>query len=231
MANIHYHFFTSNWDSWMSHFWFVKILTSDNSMKAQDCMVLSAMSGSFHFWCSNQPYQMSGPSREQLDPRWNFRTASNPTNSRSLNNSFPLAGKPKWSCVPEFEAVKKSGSCDASSETWQAKDSTLNGACYAALGASSLLGASTSYGPVVLISLLPEGWMALHTRMKAVHWGWSPLSWWCSSPRSWCGGRPRKNLVFLNSVYVLSFATCPDWQYSCFFLVRKFTVKSMSAQF
>ena len=53
----------------MSHFWFVKILTSDNSMKAQDCMVLSAMSGSFHFWCSNQPYQMSGPSREQLDPR------------------------------------------------------------------------------------------------------------------------------------------------------------------
>ena len=41
----------------------------DNSMKAQDCMVLSAMSGSFHFWCSNQPYQMSGPSREQLDPR------------------------------------------------------------------------------------------------------------------------------------------------------------------
>ena len=53
------------------------------------CMVLSAMSGSFHFWCSNQPYQMSGPSREQLDPRWNLRIASIPTNSRSLNNSSP----------------------------------------------------------------------------------------------------------------------------------------------
>ena len=129
------------------------------------------------------------------------------------------------------KVIKISSSRDAFSETWQTTDSTLNGACYAALGASSLLGASSSYGPVELIFLLPEGWMALHYRMKAVHWGWSPLSWWCSSPRSWCGGRPRKNLVFLNSVYVLSFATCPDWQYSCFFLVRKFTVKSMSAQF
>ena len=39
-------------------------------------------------------------------------------------------------------------------------DSTLYGACYAALGASSLLGASTSYGSVELIFLLPEGWMA-----------------------------------------------------------------------
>ena len=48
-------------------------------------------------------------------------------------------------------------------------DSTLNGACYAALGASSLLGASTSYGPVELISLLPRGWMVLQKQMKAVH--------------------------------------------------------------
>ena len=53
----------------MSHFRFIKILTSDNSMKAQDCMVLSAMSGSFLICCSNQPNQMSGPSCEQLDPR------------------------------------------------------------------------------------------------------------------------------------------------------------------
>ena len=97
MANIHYHYFTSNWDFWMSHFRFIKILTSDNSMKAQDCMVLSAMSGSFLICCSNQPNQMSGPSCEQLDPRWSFRTASNPTNSRSLNNPFPVAGWPKWS--------------------------------------------------------------------------------------------------------------------------------------
>ena len=53
----------------MSHFRFIKILTSDNSMKAQDCMVLSAMSGSFLICCSIQPNQMSGPSCEQLDPR------------------------------------------------------------------------------------------------------------------------------------------------------------------
>ena len=47
----------------------------------------------------------------------------------------------------------------------------MHGACNAALGASSLLRASTSYGPLEMISLLPDGWMALHTQMKAVHWG------------------------------------------------------------
>ena len=31
--------------------------------------IFSAISGSFLFWRSNQPYQMSGPSREQLDSR------------------------------------------------------------------------------------------------------------------------------------------------------------------
>ena len=51
----------------------------------------------------------------------------------------------------------------------------------------------------------------------------SPLSWWCSSPRSWWGGRQWNNLVFLNSVYMLSFATCPDWQSAVSFWYGSFS--------
>ena len=50
------------------------------------------------------------------------------------------------------------------------QDSTLYGACYAALGASSLLGVSTSYGSVELIFLLPEGWMVFAHMDKGRSW-------------------------------------------------------------
>ena len=73
----------------------------------------------------------------------------------------------------------------------------------------------------------PEGWMALHTRTKAVHFGWSS---------SELVMLISKELMMRTSMKLLSIpkqcvcvVICPDWQYCCFFLVRKLTVQSMSA--
>ena len=124
-----------------------------------------------------------------------------------------------------IQAVKKSSSCDAFSETWQTKDSTLHGACNAALGASSLLGASTSYGPVELISLLPRGWMALQKQMKAVHWGF-PSELVMLISKELMRRTSMKQPSFPKQCVYVVICNLPRLAVSCFFLVRKFQLKA-----
>ena len=134
-------------------------------------MALSDMSGFFLFWRSTQHYQTSGPRWEQLYQRWIFRNTSSPTNSWTMKSICPMAGS-----LRDFVSLKSWGKetnnpLDANSENLKnAIDSTLNGACIAALGASKFWGASSSYGSEELICLLPWGWKGLATRVLGRSW-------------------------------------------------------------
>ena len=88
-----------------------------------------------------------------------------------MKSICPMAGSLRdFVSLKLWEAGTKNPLDENSENLKNAIDSTLNGACIAALGASKFWRASSSYGSEELICLLPWGWKGLATRVLGRSW-------------------------------------------------------------